>query len=464
MGHTRTARWLLAGATTVALVATPLTAATPALAAPVHAEVGLYGSTDPTYDGVYRQSLAILGLHAAGRTPAPEAIAWLRAQQCADGGFPSYRTDPGAPCPAFDPATYTGGEDTNATAVATQALLVTGQRARAMRAARWLRALQNPDGGWEYAARAGGGSDPNSTGLVLTALRAAKVTPKLPYVGYFASLQAGRADFAGTDPRDRGGIASPYSGGAPDVAATVQALPALNRARLTTLPTGMWRRAAAPAPSRLPAATRAGVSGWAASWLANQVAAGKVLGGNASWAVLSLAWDRTGKRTARHLYAQQIAGKVSVTDPGASGQAALAAAALGKRRAVQSFARRIAATLQRDTTAPDVKVATPEHPRAASSWKRLRVVATDAGSGVATVRVAVSEKRATGWYAYDGRAWKPSAKGAPPTWLRATRVTATRWSVTATGLTRGRLVVRAVATDFAGNRSAVRATRQKLSR
>ncbi|MCW2763200.1 MAG: hypothetical protein JWR85_3401, partial [Marmoricola sp.] len=49
---------LLAG---TALVAAPAQAATPTS----FAQVGLYGTTDPTYDGVFRQSLAVLGLHAA---------------------------------------------------------------------------------------------------------------------------------------------------------------------------------------------------------------------------------------------------------------------------------------------------------------------------------------------------------------------------------------------------------------
>ncbi len=176
MGHVRTSRWLIAGTTTLALVATPLVAAVPARAAAPHVEVGLYGTTDPTYDGVFRQSLAILGLHAAGIAPRPEALAWLERQQCADGGFPSYNPDPSKPCPAFDPGQFTGGEDTNATALAAQALLVAGRPARATRAVTFLRGLQNPDGGWELIGRAGSGSDPNSTGLVLTALSAAKVT------------------------------------------------------------------------------------------------------------------------------------------------------------------------------------------------------------------------------------------------------------------------------------------------
>ena len=35
---------------------------------------GLYGAADPTYDGVWRQSYALLALHTAGVTPAQAAV------------------------------------------------------------------------------------------------------------------------------------------------------------------------------------------------------------------------------------------------------------------------------------------------------------------------------------------------------------------------------------------------------
>ena len=73
----------------------------PASAAAAPKNVGLYGSSDPTYDGVFRQSLAILGLHAAGQTPDPTAIDWLLDQQCADGGFSSYNADAGQGLPGL---------------------------------------------------------------------------------------------------------------------------------------------------------------------------------------------------------------------------------------------------------------------------------------------------------------------------------------------------------------------------
>ena len=51
-----------------------LLSATPALAA----DGGLYGKGDPTYDGVYRQSLSILALEATGRAVPKRALKWLK--------------------------------------------------------------------------------------------------------------------------------------------------------------------------------------------------------------------------------------------------------------------------------------------------------------------------------------------------------------------------------------------------
>jgi prenyltransferase beta subunit len=71
----------LAGLSAAALSAT-------LLASPAHAaDTGLYGQTDPSADGVYRQSLAILGLTAVGAQPAPSAVDWLLARQHPAGGF-----------------------------------------------------------------------------------------------------------------------------------------------------------------------------------------------------------------------------------------------------------------------------------------------------------------------------------------------------------------------------------------
>ncbi|MFX4294871.1 prenyltransferase/squalene oxidase repeat-containing protein [Streptomyces bohaiensis] len=130
-------------------------------------DAGLFGESDPTYDGVWRQSLAVLALRAEDR-PVPEnAVDWLRAQQCEDGSFAAYRADAGGEC----------GEDvlaeSNATAMAVQALTATrGADAEETRAALgWLLDIQNEDGGWPFSP--GDPTDANSTAAVVGALVAA---------------------------------------------------------------------------------------------------------------------------------------------------------------------------------------------------------------------------------------------------------------------------------------------------
>lgn len=128
---------------------------------------GLFGSQDPTYDGVYRQSYALMGLAAAEITAPPQAVQWLLDQQCADGAFIAYRADLDAPCPAPDPAAYTG-PDTNSTSLAILALIEHGRLADARRAVDWLVRIQLPGGGWGYVE--GSPADSVSTALALEAL------------------------------------------------------------------------------------------------------------------------------------------------------------------------------------------------------------------------------------------------------------------------------------------------------
>ncbi|MGW7521496.1 prenyltransferase/squalene oxidase repeat-containing protein [Streptomyces sp. NPDC054796] len=132
---------------------------------------GLYGKADPKFDGVWRQSVALLALDAAGATPAPEAVDWLTGQQCADGSFTAYRADTGQAC---DPKKTPG--DTNATGVAVQALSAVGGRSAAVKkAVDWLESAQNEDGGWGYTS--GSPSDANSVSVVIGALAAAGRDP-----------------------------------------------------------------------------------------------------------------------------------------------------------------------------------------------------------------------------------------------------------------------------------------------
>ncbi|WP_309058952.1 terpene cyclase/mutase family protein [Streptomyces sp.] len=130
----------------------------------------LYGDGDPRYDGVWRQSLALLAQHTVGVEPPKPAVDWLAGQQCADGSFAPYRADPAKACDAETAV------DTNQTAAAVQALAALGGHdAVTEKAVDWLKSVQNEDGGWGYTA--GGASDTNSTSVVIGALAAAGEKP-----------------------------------------------------------------------------------------------------------------------------------------------------------------------------------------------------------------------------------------------------------------------------------------------
>lgn len=157
-------------ATAVIGAATPAVAASPSPTPSVAIPSGLYGTTDPTYDGVWRQSLALLAQDTVGVKPARKAVDWLTGQQCANGSFAAFRADPAKACDAKLMV------DTNSTAAAVQALAALGgHEAAAEKAVGWLKSVQNADGGWGYAP--GGASDTNSTSVVVGALTAAGEKP-----------------------------------------------------------------------------------------------------------------------------------------------------------------------------------------------------------------------------------------------------------------------------------------------
>lgn len=211
---------------------------------PANATPGLFGSHDATYDGVYRQSLLIVALRAHGQSIPAAARTWLAGQQCADGGFESFRADTGKPCVAPDAANFVG-EDTNSTAAAALAFAATGDKARAAKAIAYLRAAQSSDGGFPYYL--GGTSDVNSTALAMLAFRANRVAPA-------AVVKQGKSAYAYLSGNILGCSSSTPGAfsfwGEPSEKATVQALVALR----STLP---WKRAAVindfwpacPAPS-----------------------------------------------------------------------------------------------------------------------------------------------------------------------------------------------------------------------
>jgi hypothetical protein len=193
-------------------------------------EPGLYGSYvttgDPTYNGVYDQSMSLLGLKASGATEDSGAIAWLVAQQCGgtdefNGAWMSYRA-PAAACTAFDSSSFTG-IDTNSTAVAFEALTAVGQ-APTFDALAWLSRTQNTDGSFGFYV--GNDGDPDSTALVIQAIVAGGQSPDsgrwaLPGgnpLGALGAFQLG-CDAAVAD---RGALTFPGGGGAPNQLATEQ--------------------------------------------------------------------------------------------------------------------------------------------------------------------------------------------------------------------------------------------------
>ncbi|PZG94384.1 hypothetical protein C1I97_27785, partial [Streptomyces sp. NTH33] len=163
----------IAAAFTVIGLAAPAAVAdpSPAPSASPSLPPGLYGTNDPQYDGVWRQSLALLAQHTVGVRPAAKAVDWLAGQQCADGSFAPFRAEPGKACDAKAMV------DTNGTAAAVQALAALGGHdAVTGKAVSWLKSVQNKDGGWPYTP--GGPSDTNSTSIVIGALAAVGVKPE----------------------------------------------------------------------------------------------------------------------------------------------------------------------------------------------------------------------------------------------------------------------------------------------
>ena len=147
-------------------------------------------------------------------------VAWLRAQQCRDGSWTSYRSDLHAPC-VSDPSQFTG-PDTNSTALAVlglQSVDATG----AFAAGTWFTAVRSNDGGWSFFGGATTSADPDSTGLVLAALRALGTPGDNRAVTRLLQFQFG----PGADGADRGAFwfppfdASPPS---PSLLATNDAL------------------------------------------------------------------------------------------------------------------------------------------------------------------------------------------------------------------------------------------------
>src|SRR5262249_44545161 len=152
--------------------------------------------------------LALLALHAVGVSNA-NGVTWLQEQQCADGSWTAFRADTAAPCPAVDPATFSGA-DTNSTALAVLGLHAQAATMAVTHGIDALNAVRNASGGWGFLSRSDQATDANSTGVVLAALRTVNGTADAPGMAALLALQAG----CSADAADRGGVAyQPGAGG-----------------------------------------------------------------------------------------------------------------------------------------------------------------------------------------------------------------------------------------------------------
>jgi hypothetical protein len=178
------------------LIVAPMTTAS-AATSDDPAYIGLFGSQDPTFDGVYRQSLSLIVLDAVDARVPKAAVSWLKRQQCDNGSFMSFRTDLQSAC---------GAKDSNATALAAIAFKRLGVASRAKSATQWLVNNQDPSGGWEYTA--GWGPDSNSTGLVIQALIAMNIDPATvrTHRSGPAFLRRLQLDCSSTDAASRGAL------------------------------------------------------------------------------------------------------------------------------------------------------------------------------------------------------------------------------------------------------------------
>jgi hypothetical protein len=143
-------------------------------------DVGLFGVQDPTFDGAFRQGLALAALKAArvdaSKGRITNGITWLKKQQCANGLWTSYRANTATACPAANPSSFTG-PDTNSTSLAVQGLAAWGYRPRQATVLQSLDAEQSANAGFPFIAAPNQAADPNSTALVIQAIIAEQASP-----------------------------------------------------------------------------------------------------------------------------------------------------------------------------------------------------------------------------------------------------------------------------------------------
>jgi hypothetical protein len=143
-------------------------------------DAGLFGAGTPTFDGAFRQGVALTALKAA-KVPSSDpavvkGLGCLTSQQCANGLWLAYRADTSVACPAADPATF-AGPDTNSTGLAVQGLAAYGKYPQRAKVLASLEAVRSADGGFPFLAAPGQESDPNSTAVTIQAFLAEGASP-----------------------------------------------------------------------------------------------------------------------------------------------------------------------------------------------------------------------------------------------------------------------------------------------
>jgi hypothetical protein len=167
--------------------------------ATVAAQLQAAKGTTGEYGGdIYSDALAILGLRAAGQAVADDAVAFLKGQQKANGGWSADNADQ-----------Y--GEDSNTTALVIQALISSGVESSDPTITKGFTYLQSVFDSGGFGSAPGAGPDPNSDELAIQAILAARLQSDAAWqtrLDQALSYLAGQQVASGAD---AGAIASPFS-------------------------------------------------------------------------------------------------------------------------------------------------------------------------------------------------------------------------------------------------------------
>ena len=172
---------------------------TASVAAQLQASKSLTGANAGEYGSdIYSDTLAILGLRAAGQPVGQDAIGFLKGQQKSDGGW------------SFDNAdTY--GTDSNTTALVIQALISSGVATTDASISNGLNFLKSVFGQGGFGSAPAAGPDANSDELAILAIVAANRQSDTDWsamLNQALTYLAGQQTGSGTD---TGAIANSYS-------------------------------------------------------------------------------------------------------------------------------------------------------------------------------------------------------------------------------------------------------------